>query len=88
MWAIPIPDGTWCIDLSITQGEPNFLSVLQAVMGDMEIEKMTMADEIKVENQSLHVQVLDSRDAIPKAYISRELLKKKILDAKAVIRTG
>ncbi len=49
---------------------------------------MTMADEIKVENQSLHVQVLDSRDAIPKAYISRELLKKKILDAKAVIRTG
>lgn len=49
---------------------------------------MTMADEIKVENQSLHVQVLDSRDAIPKAYISHELLKKKILDAKAVIRTG
>ncbi|QKY70060.1 D-ribose pyranase [Lentibacillus sp. CBA3610] len=85
---LPIPDDTVVVDLSLKLGTPDFLSVLEAVAEDMAIEDMTMAEEIKTANMSLHNQVTSNYAGIPIQYISHENFKLEIKQAKAVIRTG
>lgn len=85
---LPVPDDTVMIDLSLTLGTPDFLSVLKAVADDMVIEEMTLAEEIKTENLLLHNQLTSEYSRFPTTYISHEELKHAIKNAKAVIRTG
>lgn len=85
---LPIPDNVTCIDVSIRQGVPDFLTVLQAVLDDMQIEAITLAEEIRDQNPLLQQHVIDETGDIPLSYISHEALKERIIDAKAVIRTG
>ncbi|MGY0692389.1 D-ribose pyranase [Virgibacillus sp. FSP13] len=85
---LPIPDETLCIDLSLKLGKPSFESVLAATVEDMEIEKMTLANEIKAENVTLHTKLLKQYSPAPIDYISHEELKEQIKEMKAVIRTG
>ncbi|HLS09257.1 D-ribose pyranase [Lentibacillus sp.] len=85
---LPIPDETVTIDLSLKLGTPDFLSVLEAVAEDMAIEEMTLAEEIKTSNLSLHNQLKTDYAEIPTMYMSHEDLKRHIRNAKAVIRTG
>lgn len=40
---LPIPEDTVCVDLSLTIGTPSFLTVLNAVVADMEIERIIFA---------------------------------------------
>lgn len=85
---LPVMDNVQCIDLSITLGVPSFKSVLQAVVDDMEVETMTMATEVKNENDRLLERVKIAYQDIPIEYVSHEALKAAIPKAKAVIRTG
>lgn len=85
---LPIPDNVTCIDVSIRQGVPDFLTVLQAVLDDMQIEAITLAEEIRDQNPLLQQHVIDETGDIPLSYISHEALKERISHAKAVIRTG
>ncbi|WP_163527325.1 D-ribose pyranase [Halobacillus ihumii] len=83
---LPIPDNTKCVDLSIKLGTPSFESVLQAIAEDMEIESITLAEEMKQHNASLHEKVSGYSKSIK--YTSHENIKAQIKHAKAVIRTG
>lgn len=85
---MPIPDDTAAIDLSLKIGTPEFLSVFDAVAGDMAIEEMTLAEEIKTSNPSLQHQLTKGYADIPVQYISHDHLKREMTYAKAVIRTG
>lgn len=85
---LPIPEETQCIDLSITLGTPSFISVLEAVLADLKIESVTLAAEIKEENDSLYKQIQQLNLNAPTNYVSHEKFKQKIQEAKAVIRTG
>lgn len=85
---LPIPDSTPCIDLSIILGEPPFLRVLEAVMNDVEIEKMTLANEIKSENNQIHQDILRKFKGVKVNYIPHDELKGELENVKAVIRTG
>ncbi|MFK5080371.1 D-ribose pyranase, partial [Glaesserella parasuis] len=40
---LPIPTEQHCIDLALTKGIPDFLSVLQAVLSELFIEKIVLA---------------------------------------------
>ncbi|TFB12944.1 D-ribose pyranase [Filobacillus milosensis] len=84
---LPIPDGVERIDLALTQGTPSFLETLEAVLEDMEVEHVTLAEEIKVNNPSVNTKVQElftgERD-----YVSHGDFKNLTKDAKAVIRTG
>ena len=44
---LPIPEETERIDLALRLGTPRFMEVLEAVLDDMVIEKVVMAEEIK-----------------------------------------
>jgi D-ribose pyranase len=83
---LPIPEDVKRIDLALKQGSPSFLDVLEALEADMEIEKVTLAEEIQDFNSDLE-DVLKNKFT-EKEYVSHEEFKKLTHKAKAVIRTG
>ena len=48
---LPIPDETERIDLALRFGQPSFMEVLKEVAGDMKIERIILAEEIKEQNK-------------------------------------
>lgn len=85
---LPIPDETLRIDLSLKIGTPSFLETLQAVLEDMAIEKVTLANEINENNPQVEKEVISLVNGVPVEYITHEELKALTKNAKAVIRTG
>lgn len=87
---LPIPEETKRIDLAVTFGKPSFMEVLRAVVSDMKIEKITLAEEIKEKNPNLLKEIndffVDSKIEI--TYLSHEQLKVNTKKCKSVIRTG
>ncbi|WP_405096742.1 D-ribose pyranase [Oceanobacillus sp. FSL H7-0719] len=85
---LPIPNDISCIDVSLKLGTPSFLSVLELILTEMEVEKLILAEEIKTENSKLHVKLIQDNETLPIEYLSHEKLKQRINEVKAVIRTG
>jgi D-ribose pyranase len=85
---LPIPDETIRIDLSLKKGTPSFMETLEAVLEDMQIEKVTLAEEIKDNNPKVEEKVVNQINGVPVGYVSHEELKQLTKNAKAVIRTG
>ena len=70
---LPIPKGVPCIDLSYKLGKPSFLEVLDAVLEDMEFEKVFIASEMKTQNKSLFKEIEPSFSNVEE--VSHEKLK-------------
>ena len=89
---LPVPDTTERIDLALCFGVPTFLQTLQTVAGDMKIEKIILAEEIRDKNPQLHEAILDyfkkENDTVETAYVPHTTFKELTGDCKAVIRTG
>ncbi|MYL35261.1 D-ribose pyranase [Pontibacillus yanchengensis] len=85
---LPIPEHVPRIDLSITKGTPSFIEVLEAILDDMEVEKMTLANEMEIHNPSLHQNLLNRCNQYTMDFLSHDVLKEATNDAKVVIRTG
>ncbi|MBJ6719208.1 D-ribose pyranase [Bacillus sp. PR5] len=85
---LPIPDGVKRIDLAVEIGKPSFLEVLQVVADDMAIEKVTLAEEVIINNAEVNKEI--ERKLIEPAfeYVSHEQFKEHTKKAKAIIRTG
>lgn len=85
---LPVPDGVKKIDLALKLGTPTFIEVLEEVLMDMAVEKVILAEEIKVDNESqldaIH-QLVDTNEV---AFVSHESFKKQTGQSKAIIRTG
>ena len=87
---LPIPDETERIDLALAFGIPTFMQTLEIVAKDMKIEKIILAEEIKIQNPEVLRQIETLFDAqnIETEYVSHAELKAMTKDCKAVIRTG
>lgn len=93
---LPVPEGVQRIDLAVMKGLPEFMPVLRVVLDEQEIEKVILAEEIKVVNPELLGEILklleeteEKEDkAIEVEYVSHEDFKKKTKASKAVVRTG
>src|SRR5699024_10722596 len=85
---MPIPEIATCVYLSLTLWTPGFLSVLEVVESDLVVEKLTFAEEIKVNNPSVLQGSVKMFDDVSVDYISHERMKKEMQSAKVVIRTG
>lgn len=85
---LPVPDGVKKIDLALKLGTPSFIEVLEEVLKDMAVEKVILAEEIKVDNESqldaIH-QLVDTNEV---AFVSHKAFKKQSGQSKAIIRTG
>ena len=87
---LPIPDEVERIDLALAFGEPTFMRTLQIVAGDMKIEKIVLAEEIKTQNPTVlrQVEELFAGQNVEVEFVSHVELKERTFDCKAVIRTG
>ncbi len=90
---LPIPPATPRIDLALVPGVPTFAQVLEAVVAEMSVERVTIAEEADRRGQDLR-QVLDEAfasagDHTPHvAVVSHEELKERCGKALVVVRTG
>lgn len=93
---LPIPSSVERIDLALTQGIPDFMSVLQTITHEMQVEAVMLAEEIKTINPSLFNEIIsylhlleqEQKKPIQIMFVSHEALKKQLTENKAVIRTG
>ncbi|EXJ22679.1 Ribose ABC transport system, high affinity permease RbsD [Alkalibacterium sp. AK22] len=87
---LPVPEGVTKIDLALKPGTPGFLEVLETLLSEMKVETVTLAEEIKEQNQLIHQRLLEqiSKEDIPASYITHETFKEQSRQAKAIIRTG
>jgi D-ribose pyranase len=82
---LPVPAGVMKIDLSLKEGVPSFLDVVDVLKEEMVVEQVTVAGEIE-QNALVHEELKNTFSEME--YISHESLKARLKDAKAVIRTG
>ena len=85
---LPIPSESERIDLALTCGMVPFLSTLEAILGDLKVERAEVASEITERSPALHEATLKLLGAIPIDYIDHEELKRRTLAAKGIVRTG
>lgn len=83
---LPIPEDVKRIDLALKIGSPAFKETLEAIIEDMAIEEVTIAEEIFEKNPGTAALIenrFEKIEAVP-----HEEFKVKTAKAKAVIRTG
>jgi D-ribose pyranase len=92
---LPIPEGVVRIDLAYTAGQPPFLSVLESILAEMEVEAATLALETQdLTPKAFYKKVVGRLEQLPKVkqqgvqFISHEDFKTQTLKAKAIVRTG
>lgn len=87
---LPIPDEVERIDLALCFGEPTFMRTLEIVAGDMKVEKIVLAEEIKEKNPDVlgKIQTYFSSQDVEVEFVPHTELKARTHDCKAVIRTG
>ena len=83
---LPIPDGTECIDLSYKLGEPGFITILNEVLEDLEIECVYIAEEMKEANPNIESYIHERFHIVER--MSHENFKRQTKAAKVIIRTG
>lgn len=88
---LPVPPGVELIDLALTHGIPDFVSTLNVVLSEMQVESHVLAEEI-LQKQASALKAVDTLNA-EGALGRRELLSHdqfKILSrqARAIVRTG
>ncbi|MBZ8176611.1 D-ribose pyranase [Corynebacterium poyangense] len=80
---LPIPSHVPVVDLALVFGVPRFHEVWQALIGELEIEAITIAQETPATLRELIML-----DATPVQEVSHEELKKRSSNASFVVRTG
>lgn len=84
---MPVPEGTKKIDLAVQKGLPSFIDVLKNVLSELQIQKVYLAEEIKIQNPDQLANIKKIID-VPIEFISHNDMKKRLGSNKAFIRTG
>lgn len=83
---LPVPKDVKKIDLALTLGQPSFLEVYEVLKQHMEIEHVTIAEEMEVDNAPIFEQV--TKDFSEIEQVNHETFKALTKNAKTIIRTG
>jgi D-ribose pyranase len=83
---LPVPPGVEVVDLVWSRGEPGFVPVLRAILGELVVEHATIADELSDAEilKALHADL----GAVPLTRVPHEELKALTAKARVVVRTG
>ena len=87
---LPMPSGVKRIDLAVSKAVPSFLDVLDAALSEMEVEKITLAGEIKEKSPWMLDEISKRFDPrkVKTEFVSHEQLKKLTEGSEAAVRTG
>lgn len=84
-----VPVGVERVDLAFLPNIPDMLCVLDAVIEELAVEKIIIAEEIKEHAPEFLAQVKNRfTEDFPIEFVPHVELKEKIKESKAVIRTG
>ncbi|MFS2167152.1 D-ribose pyranase [Variovorax sp. Varisp62] len=84
---LPIPDGPRRIDLAVARGVPLLTDVLNAVLSEMQVESIVVADEALGDAKKLPAWYPQSLGIEPQT-VSHEEFKRRTAKARAMVRTG
>ena len=85
---LPVPEGTKRIDLAISKNLPGFIDTLKAVLSELEIQEVIVAEETKQISPEIFKEIKELIGSTKISFVSHEDLKKGLTNCKAVIRTG
>lgn len=93
---LPIPATPERIDLAVSRGVPRFMDVVQAVTEEMQIEKVILAEEVKLASPALYAELISHLTRLSEEqdhqveieYVTHEEFKAQTHLARAVVRTG
>lgn len=87
---LPIPSEVKRIDLAVSPGIPAFLDVFCAVMSELKVQKMTIASEMRENNEILYEYLMKyaEKNEIAVEEVPHEEFKRQTSSSKAVVRTG
>lgn len=85
---MPVPEGTEKIDLAVEAGLPSFMQVLENVLSELEVQKVYLAEEIKLQNPEQLSAVKKIIGDTQIEFISHDKMKSDLKNTKAFIRTG
>ncbi|MNZ41039.1 D-ribose pyranase [compost metagenome] len=85
---LPIPSGVTRIDLALRRGVPGYFETLETILEEMQVERYTIAHEMKNSNPELHEKTRQALDGVSEESVSHEEFKRLTRNAKAIIRTG
>ncbi|BEV71438.1 MULTISPECIES: D-ribose pyranase [unclassified Paludibacterium] len=85
---LPIPPGPQRIDLAVSQGVPDFLAVLDAVLSEMQVESTIVAQELAKVSPAMHASIQGRISPTPVETLSHEDFKQLTARAVAMVRTG
>jgi len=88
---MPVPPGVELIDLAVTHGIPDFVSVLDTVLAEMQVESHVLADEMN-DKQPPALAAINALSAAgnlgTQCLVSHDALKQLSRSARAIVRTG
>lgn len=85
---LPIPEGTKRIDLAISKNLPGFIDTLKAVLSEMEVQEVILAEETENISPEIFKEIKELIGNTKISFVTHENFKKELTNCKAVIRTG
>ena len=85
---LPIPDGPRRIDLAVARGVPTLGEVLQAVLSEMQVEGIVIAEEALAGDERKLPGWYPQSLGIEPQTVSHEEFKRRTAKARAMVRTG
>ncbi|WP_293721224.1 D-ribose pyranase [uncultured Cetobacterium sp.] len=89
---LPFPKGVKRIDLAIEAGFPSFINTLDAILSEMMVEEIVLAEEIKTINPTVYNEILETfqkNGMNPKiSFVTHTEFKETTKDSEAIVRTG
>jgi len=85
---LPVPKEIKRIDLALTKNIPTFIDTLKAVLLELEVQEVKIAEETKLQSPKLYKEIIELMGEVKISLISHEELKLELKNCKAVIRTG
>lgn len=85
---LPIPAGVKRIDLAVVPGLPSFADILEAVLLEMQVERVIYAEELKQAQPQLFAHIQSTFADTRQEAVSHEQFKLLTKDSVAIIRTG
>ena len=85
---LPIPAETRRIDLALVEGIPSFLDTLSAVLREMQVERVIVAEEMLDVSPGTYAAIVDLLGDVPVETVTHLVFKEQTRSARAVVRTG
>lgn len=85
---LPIPKDANRIDLALIPGVPGFLQTVTAIVKEIDLEEVILAEEVKEASPEILTELRNLLGEVEFKFVPHTDFKKQAVDAKFFVRTG